>query len=217
MSSEKVAIVTGANKGETAIESLQELGYNPAYHQLDVEDQASVDEFQKYIAKNYGGVDVLVNNAGVKGKGSFGMQATASVGVNYFGTLRMSEAFLPLLRHNANVVNVSSSLGHLAKIPSEELRKKFADPDLTISRLSDLMNEFVRAATEDHNPEKNWGTLPYTVSKVDLNDYRGILTVEEGAVAPLYAALNQDGWKGQFVWRDCTLVDWFGPELPAPY
>lgn len=51
----------------------------------------------------------------------------------------------------------------------------------------------------------------------DLNDYRGILTVEEGAVAPLYAALNQDGWKGQFVWRDCTLVDWFGPELPAPY
>lgn len=52
--------------GETAIESLQELGYNPAYHQLDVEDQASVDEFQKYIAKNYGGVDVLVNNAGVK-------------------------------------------------------------------------------------------------------------------------------------------------------
>lgn len=72
------------------------------------------------------------------------MQATASVGVNYFGTLRMSEAFLPLLRHNANVVNVSSSLGHLAKIPSEELRKKFADPDLTISRLSDLMNEFVR-------------------------------------------------------------------------
>lgn len=51
----------------------------------------------------------------------------------------------------------------------------------------------------------------------NMNDYHGILTVEEGAVAPLHLALNTHGWKGQFVWRDCTVADWFGPKLPSVF
>jgi hypothetical protein len=41
------------------------------------------------------------------------------------------------------VVNLSSSEGHLKKIPGESLRKMFANPSLTEEELTDLMKQFV--------------------------------------------------------------------------
>jgi carbonyl reductase 1 len=54
----------------------------------------------------------------------------------------------------------------------------------------------------------------------DMSSHKGPLTVEEGAVAPLYLALlppNVDKPRGEFVWRDKTVVDWANGELPAQY
>ncbi len=34
------------------------------YHQLDVSDQASVDHFADWVKQTYGGLTILVNNAG---------------------------------------------------------------------------------------------------------------------------------------------------------
>lgn len=55
----------------------------------------------------------------------------------------MCKALVPLLRANARLVNLSSSAGHLLRIPGENLRKQFADPNLTEEKLSTLMNQFV--------------------------------------------------------------------------
>ena len=35
------------------------------HHQLDISCSSSIDTFKKYIESNYGGFDVLVNNAGI--------------------------------------------------------------------------------------------------------------------------------------------------------
>lgn len=54
----------------------------------------------------------------------------------------------------------------------------------------------------------------------DMTNHKGVLTVEEGAKAPLYLALEPHGLRGQFVWRDTKVVDWLGglaASLPAPY
>lgn len=72
-----------------------------------------------------------------------GTQAEETIKVNYFGTLRVCEALYPLLRSNAKVVNISSALGQLKIIPSKDLKAKFADPNLTVDKLSDLMRKFV--------------------------------------------------------------------------
>lgn len=48
------------------------------------------------------------------------------------------------MRENARVVNISSSAGHLSRIPSEDLRKKLGDKSLTVDNLSNLMQKFVR-------------------------------------------------------------------------
>lgn len=53
------------DKGELACKEIQKHGYNPKFHQLDISDQNSVDKFQKYLKTKYGGIDILINNAGV--------------------------------------------------------------------------------------------------------------------------------------------------------
>lgn len=127
---------------------LKEKGLNPKYHQLDITDQASVDKFKDYLKQTYGGLDILINNAAIAFKQNatepFATQAEETVRVNYFGTLRVCEALFPLLRQNARVVTVSSSAGFLKRIPSENLREKFGNPNLTVDAVTKLMEKFVR-------------------------------------------------------------------------
>lgn len=51
----------------------------------------------------------------------------------------------------------------------------------------------------------------------DMTSFNGPLSTTEGALSSLYLALEPHGLKGQFVWRDCTVVDWLAESLPAPY
>ena len=127
------ALVTGANKGlgkETARQLLaaghtvyigardgargaataQELGAR--FVRLDVTDDASVAAAVDRIGAD-GGLDVLVNNAGIALLARNGPDALAVFDTNAVGVVRVTEAALPLLRESANpvVVNVSSALG----------------------------------------------------------------------------------------------------------
>lgn len=53
------------NRGTNAVKSLKELGLNPVFHQLDINDQESVDKFRDHIKATDGGIDLLVNNAAI--------------------------------------------------------------------------------------------------------------------------------------------------------
>lgn len=48
----------------------------------------------------------------------------------------------------------------------------------------------------------------------DMTKHKGVLTTEEGAKAPLFLALDPHELKGQFVWFDSSVVDWYGPTVP---
>lgn len=72
------------------------------------------------------------------------MQVEETLNVNYFGTVRVSNALFPLLNPHARVVNISSSCGHLSKIPSVEKRSQLSNPAITEEQLSELMNDFIR-------------------------------------------------------------------------
>ena len=74
-------VLTARNEdlGKKAVQSLNEEGLSPKFHQLDITDQASIGRFGDFIKNTYGGLDVLVNNAGIAYKNDstapFGEQA----------------------------------------------------------------------------------------------------------------------------------------------
>lgn len=51
------------------MESLASEGLKPLFHQLDINDENSITAAAAYFKEKYGGVDVLVNNAGIAFKG----------------------------------------------------------------------------------------------------------------------------------------------------
>ena len=89
-------------------------------HRLDVADPAAVAAFPEQVLGAHPGVDVLVNNAGVALGGSFAQLSDADFewlfAINFWGVVRMTRAFLPLLqaRDEARLVNLSSLFGLIA-------------------------------------------------------------------------------------------------------
>jgi NAD(P)-dependent dehydrogenase (short-subunit alcohol dehydrogenase family) len=89
-------------------------------HHLDVADRAAVSALPAQVLAEHGGVDVLVNNAGVALGGTFVQVAESDFdwlfGINFWGVVQMTRAFLPLLQNSeeARLVNISSLFGLIA-------------------------------------------------------------------------------------------------------
>ena len=91
----------------------------PGIVACDVRDQASVDNAVREAIGKLGGLDVLINNAGLGLPQSAGAapddDALAVIDVNLLGPWRVTAAALPALRSSrGRVVNVASGLAHLA-------------------------------------------------------------------------------------------------------
>ncbi|CAH4032796.1 carbonyl reductase [NADPH] 1-like [Pieris brassicae] len=232
------------NRGQNAVAELNKEGLRPKYHQLDITDPKSVEKLRDYLKENYGGIDILVNNAAIAFKVNapepVAVQAEQTLFVNYYSVLSTCEILFPILRNGARVINISSSCGHLSKIKSEKLRNQLKDPNLTIEGLSSMMQEYIDAAKQGTHAA-DWGNSCYVVSKVavtaltmiqqrmladrdikvnavhpgyvdtDMTSHKGVLTIDEGAVAPLYIALDApDSVKGQYIWNDKRIISWEG-------
>jgi short-subunit dehydrogenase len=89
-------------------------------HTIDVADRAAVANFPNAVTAEHPGVDVLVNNAGVAAGGTFDRISEDDFewlfDINFWGVVRMTRAFLPLLRKSddARIVNLSSIYGVIA-------------------------------------------------------------------------------------------------------
>ena len=89
-------------------------------YRLDVGDRDSVTAFPREITADHPAVDILVNNAGVALGGSFQQVSEENFdwlfSINFFGVVRMTRAFLPILKasDDARLVNISSVFGLIA-------------------------------------------------------------------------------------------------------
>ncbi|PZP56250.1 MAG: short-chain dehydrogenase/reductase, partial [Micavibrio aeruginosavorus] len=86
---------------------------------MDVTDPSAIDEAVSKALDRFGSIDVLVNNAGRFYTGFFETvspeQVRAQMEVNFFGTLNVTRAILPVMRaqRRGHVVTVSAMLGVL--------------------------------------------------------------------------------------------------------
>jgi NAD(P)-dependent dehydrogenase (short-subunit alcohol dehydrogenase family) len=143
-------------RGETAAKELAEDG-DVRVVRLDVTDAESITAAAARIGDETGALDVLVNNAGVAIEEGEGLPSTVRLDtiqrtfdVNFYGTLRVTQAFLPLVRQApaGRIVNVSSTMGS------------------------------VTALTSPGSPLAEIPAFAYTASKTVLNALSGLLAVE---------------------------------------
>ena len=111
--------ITGRNEEslKNTVAELEKLGVKAAYSVFDVEEMAQVEQGVASIASQLGGIDILINNAGVGDFGSFEDMPVETwekvMKVNLFGVYYVAKATLPYLKQNkeGDIVNVASTAG----------------------------------------------------------------------------------------------------------
>jgi NADP-dependent 3-hydroxy acid dehydrogenase YdfG len=127
LASEGAAVVVGARREDRLTELVDRIksAGGTAYAQpVDVANEDSAREFVDRAASEMGGLDVLVNNAGVMLLGPIDGADTSDwrrmVEVNLLGLLYCTHAALPIMREGGggHIVNLSSVAGRIASAGS---------------------------------------------------------------------------------------------------
>jgi uncharacterized oxidoreductase len=112
-------IITGRNSAK--LEQVKTENPNIHIFQSDVTEDAQVQALAQEIEQQFGGLDVLVNNAGIMKLVDSGSPATElheqmqEIEINYQAPIRILHFFLPLLKksNHAVLINVSSGLAYV--------------------------------------------------------------------------------------------------------
>lgn len=193
--------------GEAAAAALTDEGARARAVHLDLNDPASIAALAAAIEAEHGRLDVLVNNAGIVATGD-GPPATADMAavrrvfeVNFFGSLAVTQAMLPLLRrgHSPRIVNVSSGLGSIAY--NADPASPYAGISLAGYNSSkaalNMLTAQLSVTLAGDGIKVNAADPGYTAT--DLNGHSGPQTVEQGSEAAVrLALLPDDGPTGGF-------------------
>lgn len=202
-------------KGHEAAKELADEGLDVRSLWLDIADPTSVASTAERVSRDYGKLDVLVNNAAAYADWS----ETASgadlshtqdvINTNLFGAWRTVQAFLPLLlrSEHARIVNVSSGAGSfgepqfgLASSPAvaSYAVSKAALNALTIKLAGELKEQGILVNAVD----------PGLTATTPGMEAMGARPVPEGAASVVWAAtLAKGGPTGGF-FRDGQPLPW---------
>ena len=105
---------------DTTAARIASIGGKTSVHALDLVDEAAILALEPIVRAEHGRLDLLVNNAGVAYGGTFADMELDDfewvMDINFRATVRMTHAFLPMLRAapKAQIVNISSLYGIVA-------------------------------------------------------------------------------------------------------
>ncbi len=202
-------------RGRVAAEQLAGEGHDVRMLAIDVTSDDSVHAAAALVQED-GKLDVLINNAGILG-GRPTMPSQQAIGeirdvyeTNVFGSIRVTQAFLPLLKSagEANIVMVGSGLGSLGWLsdPANQFyginilgynSSKSALNAVTVSFAKELAAFGIKVNSADPG---------YTAT--DFNGHSGYRTVEQAAAGIVWlASLGPSGPTGGFYFEQ-TQVPW---------
>lgn len=249
MQDQRIALITGANQGvglQVAKElvangvtvlagsrnfsrgeaAAKEIGPGAIPLQLDVTDGASIAGAAERIRKEFGRLDLLVNNAAISntGKGNLSIQEYVKISrpsnvsldevravweTNVFGVLAVYQAMLPLLRESldARIVNVSSGVGSLTDNanPAHPYHAMFGPVYPASKAALNAITLAMMIELESSGIKVNLVSPAFT--KTNLNGYAGTESVEDGSREVVRVALlGPDGATGTYTrWENITI------------
>ncbi|MXN90772.1 SDR family NAD(P)-dependent oxidoreductase [Flavobacterium sp. Sd200] len=201
-------------RGETAV---SEIGSNAKAIQLDITNSDSIAAAVTKIQTEFGYLTLLVNNAAVSNAGKPGRTMEEVLGAqkpsvaviqemravwdtNVFGTLAVTQAFLPLLRNttDARIVTVSSALGSLTANANPNNPYRVAFDAVYGASKTALNGVFLSLAIELENSNIKVHLVSPGFTATALNNFQGTDTVEYGSLEPIRVALSEDLPNGSF-------------------
>jgi NAD(P)-dependent dehydrogenase (short-subunit alcohol dehydrogenase family) len=231
MSDQKTALVTGSNKG-IGYEIVRELlakglrvfltarnaaaGKKAAgrlhgdvqFLEMDVSDDASIENAARTYAELNESLDILINNAAIYPDENLDIltisreQLAKTFQTNTFGPLRVTQAFLPFLRKSsaARIINISSGYGEIAglsqKVPSYCLSK------LTLNGVTIMLDQALRAD----------GIAVYVMCpgwvRTDMGGANASRSVEQGADTAVWLAIDAPQTLSGKFFRDRKVIGW---------
>jgi NAD(P)-dependent dehydrogenase (short-subunit alcohol dehydrogenase family) len=218
LGAKKITVLLGARdeaRGQAAVAKLKAEGADARFVKLDVTDQGTVQRAEEWIEKEFGRLDILINNAGIAEWGFTPSKVDLAkvrevYETNFFGPVALIQGMLPLLRKSKHgrVVNVSSSLGSLTL--SSDLNSPFADflalgYNTSKSALNSMTIQFAKELKD--TPIKVNAICPGYCA-TDINGNSGPRSAAQGAVAAIeYATIGADGPTGGY-FNDEGRVPW---------
>lgn len=202
--------------GLQAVEKLKSEGLtNVEVIQIDVTDDNSVKNARTEIGKRTDVLDVLINNSGISGgkfdeNGNFIPQTAADTSIdvfkevyeiNVYGVIRVTQAFLDLLRQSdePRIVMVSSSQGSIT-LHSDPTYKYYNHKGAVYLSSKSALNMYtVNLAYELRDTNFKINAVSPGFTKTDFNNNLGTGTVEDaGKRVVKYALIGNDGVTGKF-------------------
>ncbi|NUO97833.1 MAG: SDR family NAD(P)-dependent oxidoreductase [Nonomuraea sp.] len=218
--------VRAARAGLTVVATMRDLGRDGELRaaadragvaldvrRLDVTDAASAEACVKGVRETYGGLDALVNNAGVANFDPTMEMSTmealrANFEVNFFGVVAVSRAAMPLLRAaRGRLVTVGSVHGVVGQPFNEAYAAAKAAVEGFMESLAPVAAAHgvrVNVVVPGYVPDTQFGIFP------DIN--RGTIRAASGPYAPTFDAyldwVRGAGWEGagQSSWEVADVV-----------
>lgn len=201
---------------------------------LDVRSDAELLSFATDVERGLGGAHVIVNNAGVSLSDTIGSMKRSDFewlfDINFWGTVRGTEAFLPQLarRDDAHVVNLSSVFG-LVAVPSQSAynASKFAVRGYTEALRQELAGSSVHVTcvhpgavrtniVRNGRHQRNWRNQATTTERAAL-EFEGVArTSAEDAARTIWSGVLMDAPR-VLVGRDAKVLDALQRVFPSTY
>lgn len=225
-----ITVLLGSRDLKRGEKAAKEIGLGSIAVQLDVTDRKSITDAAEYIKKEFGRLDVLINNAGISNTRMqrLGLSmveymdsakaSTASIDemrvvwdTNVFGVLAVYQAMLPLLKNSkdARIVNVSSTLGsmNLNADPNSGY-SSFYNPVYAVSKTA-LNGITLSMMLELKGTAIKVNLVSPGFTKTAMTNFEGYESLEDGAREVVRVALlGPDGPTGTFTTWDNVHVPW---------